>query len=46
MSNVSTQVPSLDSQEEPPGAGGRAPAVELDEVGKHFDAGAVKALDG
>ncbi len=46
MSNVQTQTPRPAGREEPSGAEGKAPAVEMDNVRKYFDGGLVKALDG
>jgi ABC-type lipoprotein export system ATPase subunit len=46
MSDVQTRASRPAGRDEPPGEEGRAPAVELDEVRKDFDAGLIKALDG
>ena len=46
MSDIDTQAPRPAGQAGPSGEEDRPPAVELDYVGKYYDGGLIKALDG
>ena len=46
MSDIDTQAPRPAGQAGPSGEEDRAPAVELDYVGKYYDGGLIKALNG
>jgi ABC-type lipoprotein export system ATPase subunit len=46
MNDVQTEMPRPAGQQQPPGAAGREPAVEMADVCKYFDNGMIKALNG
>lgn len=45
MSEVRTEMPPSPGQEQPSGAPGQAPAVEMDNISKDYDGGMIKALN-
>jgi ABC-type transport system involved in cytochrome bd biosynthesis fused ATPase/permease subunit len=46
MSSIRNQVPGPAGRQQPPGAQGQPPAVEMNDVTKDYDGGLIKALNG